>query len=211
MRGDAAWLGGFVATFVAAVALSTVVAVDDVLPGELRIVREVQTWDILGGAFAATVRFITTTQVVVVAGAIAAIVLWMLGDRRAAIVLAIAIVLLAIAQPLIKEIIDRPRPTEELVDVRGSITSPSFPSGHVMSPTAVYGVLATIAAAHRSWPSAVRAAAVAGFATLLAATSVVNVYLGVHWPTDIAGGWLWGAVVAFAAFGFARLTSRTLV
>jgi len=193
------------ATLAAAVALSITVALDDVLPGELRTIREAQTWGILGGWFADTIRFLTTTQVVVATGIAVAIALWLLDERRGAIALAIALVLLEIAQPLIKEIVDRPRPSEDLVDIRGSITSASFPAGHVMSPTVLYGLLATLAIARRMWPVALRAAIVAASALLLTASTFVNLYLGVHWPTDVLGGLLWGAVVIFAAFAIARL------
>jgi len=139
------------ATLAAAAALSITVALDDVLPGELRTIREAQTWGILGGWFADTIRFLTTTQVVVATGIAVAIALWLLDERRGAIALAIALVLLEIAQPLIKEIVDRPRPSEDLVDIRGSITSASFPAGHVMSPTVLYGLLATLAIARLNY------------------------------------------------------------
>jgi undecaprenyl-diphosphatase len=193
------------ATLIAAAALSIAVALDDVLPGELRLLRELQTWDILGGSFADAVRFITTTQVVLITGIVVAIALWLLDERRGAITLGVAIVLLEIAQPLIKEVVDRPRPTDDLVDIRGSITSASFPAGHVMSPTVLYGLLATLAVTRTAWQPALRVATVVVATTLLAATGMVNVYLGVHWPADILGGWLWGAVVIFAAFGVVRV------
>lgn len=193
-----------VATLIAAVTLSIAVALDDVLPGEARVLREIQSWDWLGGAFADTVRFVTTTQVVVISGIAVAVALWLLGERRAAVTLAIALALLEIAQPSIKEIVDRPRPSAGLVEIRGSITSPSFPSGHVMSPTVLYGVLATLAMKRGAWSSALRATIVVFSALLLLATALVNLYLGVHWPTDVIGGWLWGAVVGCAAFAIAR-------
>jgi undecaprenyl-diphosphatase len=201
---DARFTAVAMATLAAAVALSIAVALDDVLPGELRLLREVQAWDVLGGDFADTVRFLTTTQVVVVTGIVAAITLWLFDERRAAVTLAIALVLLEIAQPLIKELIDRPRPTGDIVDIRASITSPSFPAGHVMSPTVLYGFLAAIAIARPAWLVALRIAIVTFAACLLVASGLVNLYLGVHWPTDILGGWLWGAVVVFVALAVAR-------
>jgi undecaprenyl-diphosphatase len=196
----AAWL----LLLACAIALSVAVVLDDVLPGELRVLKEVQNWDWLGGTFADAIRFITGTEVVVATGAIIAVVLWVRGERRAALTVAIALVLVEIAQPLIKEIVDRPRPSDDEVDIRGSITSPSFPAGHVMSPTVLYGALIALVAMRPAWPSALRVATVAACVFIVVATGFVNLYLGVHWPSDVLGGWLWGAVVIVAAFALAR-------
>lgn len=203
---DARWpVAVWLALLLVAVALSFAVAVDDVLPGELRVVREAQEWRWLGGAFADVVRFLTTTQVVAVAGVSAAVALWLRGDREGALAIAIAVILLLIAQPSVKDLVDRPRPPEDLVDIRGSITSPSFPAGHIMSPTAVYGALAALSLTRPQWPSVLRVALPAATAMLLAASGLVNLYLGVHWPTDVLGGYVWGAVIAGAALGSAAL------
>jgi undecaprenyl-diphosphatase len=200
MLGDRRLFDAWVLMLLAALALSALVAVDEVLPGEPRILREMQTWDWLGGSFADAVRFVTGTQVVLITGVVVAASLFALGERRAAVALVVALLLLAIVQPAIKEIIDRPRPTDDLVDIRASITSPSFPSGHVMSPTVLYGFLMALALARPAWPSQFRATVVAASFVLLVSTGAVSLYLGVHWPTDIVGGWLWGVVVAGGVF-----------
>ena len=193
----------------AAIALTIVVASDDVLGGELRVLRELQTWSFLGGWLADAVRFVTTTGVVTVCGAIAAVMLWMIGERRAAIGLAAAILVLQILQPSIKELVDQPRPSEQLgIEIRASITSPSFPSGHVMSPTVVYGFLAGLALLRPAWPRVVRVAIIAMSVGLLLLTGLVNLYLGVHWPTDVLGGWLWGGAIVLAALLTERTESR---
>jgi undecaprenyl-diphosphatase len=202
-------LSAWAIALVAALALSALVAVDDVLPGEVRLLREIQTWDWFGGAFADVVRFVTGTQVVLITGAVVAATLFLLGERRAAIALVLALIVLSILQPAIKEIVDRPRPTDDLVDIRGGITSPSFPSGHVMSPTVLYGVIIAFASVRLRWRAIARAGVVGACTTLLVVTGAVNLYLGVHWPTDVIGGWLWGAVVAsFALIVVGRINDR---
>lgn len=189
-------VSALVAMMAGAIALSVAVAVDDVLGGELRVLRELQTWSFLGGWFADAVRFVTTTQVVTVCGAVAVVALWLVGERRAAVALGVAVIVLQVLQPSIKEIVDRPRPADDVVDIRGSITSPSFPAGHVMSPTALYGFLAGLALLRPAWPPALRAAILLLTVALLVVSGLVNLYLGVHWPTDVLGGWLWGGAVA---------------
>jgi membrane-associated phospholipid phosphatase len=49
---------------------------------------------------------------------------------------------------------------------------------------------------------------IASMAAVLLLTGIVNVYLGVHWPTDIAGGHLWGLVLLLPGLGTAQISGR---
>jgi undecaprenyl-diphosphatase len=107
---------------------------------------------------------------------------------------------LPLLQAGIKDLIDRPRPTEDVADLRAGYTSESFPSGHVMSPTLLYGYALWLAATDRL-PAIVRALRwplVAWSVAVLALTGFVNVWLGVHWPSDVIGAYAWGGVLAAA-------------
>ena len=77
----------------------------------------------------------------------------------------------------------------------------SFPSGHAMGSTVVFGALSYLAfrtATQWRW----KAAAVALGATIVLAVSLSRVYLGVHWISDvvagIAAGTLWVVVSTMA-------------
>jgi len=87
----------------------------------------------------------------------------------------------------------RPRPTivAHLVDV----SSASFPSGHAMNSAIVYLTLGLLCARAVSDFRA-KAYVVAVAITLTLIVGVTRVYLGVHWPTDVLGGWAAGAAWA---------------
>lgn len=76
-----------------------------------------------------------------------------------------------------------------------------FPSGHAAAAAAVCGVAAWLCSARmRSWWERIALWAVA--AIVVALVGISRVYLGVHWTSDVLGGWafgiLWMAVVVSA-------------
>ena len=100
---------------------------------------------------------------------------------------------------LMKALIGRPRPElmRHLVDVR----SASFPSGHASTAAFVYLTFAAFLVRSLGAP-ALRAYVVAAALVLTALAGVSRVYLGVHYPSDVLGGWLlgWGwAMVCWLA------------
>jgi undecaprenyl-diphosphatase len=93
---------------------------------------------------------------------------------------------------VLKEVVDRPRPVGGLVETTGS----SYPSGHAAHSVFYLWLAVTIVLRLR--PGMARGAAVvaAGFA-LTALIGLSRVYLGVHYLSDVSGGWALGAL-AFA-------------
>ena len=89
----------------------------------------------------------------------------------------------------------------------------SFPSGHAMESLAAYGMLAFLLIGQRRAP--VHRRALTGAAILLiGAIGVSRVYLGVHYLSDVVGGWLAGGawlLVCITAYRFiqARLHPAT--
>ena len=108
------------------------------------------------------------------------------------VVLVVAMIILHIAVPVLKEALDRPRPPDGLVDADGD----AFPSGH-----AAYSVIYTwlaLTIAVRVRPGLTHASALVLIGVLLtAAIGLSRVYLGVHYLSDVSGGWALG-VCAFA-------------
>ncbi|GAA1360640.1 phosphatase PAP2 family protein [Catellatospora chokoriensis] len=122
--------------------------------------------------------------------------------RRSATPAALGLVVLGGIQllvNLIKIMAGRPRPDTALWLV--DVTGPSFPSGHAGSSTATLGLLAWLACTITS-DRRIRSAAWTTAAAMAVAIGLTRVYLGVHYPSDVLGGWLigglWLTVVALA-------------
>ena len=100
-----------------------------------------------------------------------------------------------------KHLIGRPRPSgsDHLVRASGA----AFPSGHAAQSVACYAALAVVVVfATRS--NTTRVLACSGAAIIALAVGASRVYLGVHWPSDVASGWLLAAGWLLALVGIRR-------
>jgi undecaprenyl-diphosphatase len=92
---------------------------------------------------------------------------------------------------LVKVTVGRPRPPLGLRAVAAG--GLAFPSGHATQSIAVYGTLAVLASiAAVRWRVKVTLIAVLGLVVL--AVGFSRAYLGVHWVTDVLGGWSLGGL-----------------
>jgi undecaprenyl-diphosphatase len=90
----------------------------------------------------------------------------------------------------------RTRPTSEAVKVLQELTTPSFPSGHVVHYVVFFGfLLATMFYVPRI-PKEVRIVIGAFCGFLILAVGFSRIYLGAHWATDVIGGYLVGIFTA---------------
>jgi membrane-associated phospholipid phosphatase len=193
LTGDATLLAVGLAVAVVIGLTIAVVIHPDPLPGEVPVVRR---WQMLAEpvpTLADWVRLTTSTQATLVVMALPAWWAITRNGRSGALAVAIVLVTMLVAQPVLKEVIDRPRPTETQVDVRAPYTSKSFPSGHSMSTTAAWGT-AAIVAARRG-----RLLLAGVFCVPIALTAAASQVQGVHWPSDALAGTLIGGVTAVIA------------
>ena len=186
------------AALLAGVVLAFLAAGHGPLPGDLSAMSTVQSWPFPGETFSDALRILSGTELVVAVGIVLALAAWLAGRRRPAIAFATGLALVVLLQFLLKELVDRPRPPPELVDLRAGFTSLSFPSGHTMSATYLYGFLAAAALAS-PLRGGVRATVAIVVVLFLVLGGLANVFLGVHWPSDVIGGYLWALAVLIPA------------
>lgn len=104
-------------------------------------------------------------------------------SRPAALLwLIVASCTIMLINPLVKALFLAPRPT--VIEHLAVATGHSFPSGHAAGAMALCGALALL-----SRSPALQLIC----AGLIVATGLSRVWLGVHWPSDVIGGWAEGA------------------
>lgn len=109
------------------------------------------------------------------------------------------LVLSALSNMALKRVFDRARPTEEHMVV---VKTLSYPSGHAMSAMAFYGFLIYLL-----WKikmnKGLRIFLSFFFAILILLVGISRIYLGVHFPSDVAAGFIAGLIwVAFCIILF---------
>jgi membrane-associated phospholipid phosphatase len=105
----------------------------------------------------------------------------------------IASLLAVMGSTSLKLYFERVRP--ELVPHLDVATDMSYPSGHATSAAVVYLLFALLA------PRTYRIQWMGAGIVIMILTGVSRIALGVHWSSDIMGGWLLGAACAFLIAG----------
>jgi undecaprenyl-diphosphatase len=132
----------------------------------------------------------------VLAGVTAVWLWWRRGARWTAVWLVATCALATVVQQSLKAAVGRERP--HWPDPVDSAHYAAFPSGHAMTATVVLGVLLWLLHRHGAG-RAVRHTAAAVAAVSVAGVGLTRIWLGVHWATDVIGGWLLGATLVALA------------
>jgi len=101
--------------------------------------------------------------------------------------------LATVSNMMLKRAIDRARPgIEHLV----SVETLSYPSGHAMSAMAFYGFLIYLFYKFKMNPF-LKTTVIMLLSVLILSIGISRIYLGVHYPSDIVGGFIAGLIWVF--------------
>lgn len=114
----------------------------------------------------------------------------------------LVLILASLSNIVLKRVINRSRPAlEHLV----TVNTLSYPSGHAMSAMAFYGFLIFLSLRYKMsrW---MRYGLVTLLTVIIFSVGISRIYLGVHYPSDVAGGFIGGLIwVAFCAVLFSLI------
>jgi undecaprenyl-diphosphatase len=139
---------------------------------------------------------------VIVIGLIACAFLWAIRERVGVLLLVIAVAGGDLFNRLLKEVFGRPRPELFVLETPyARPVSASFPSGHATASMVLYLVLAYLLV-RLGGKGVFRWVVIAVSGVLIVLIGVSRMYLGVHYPSDVLAGYVFGFVwAAFCAFG----------
>lgn len=127
------------------------------------------------------------------------VALWLMWRRQAwwtALWLGITCLLGTLLQQGLKAAVDRPRPVWP--DPVDSARYAAYPSGHAMTATVVCGLLLWLLHHYGADRRVFRTVlAVSVFSVV--GVGLTRIWLGVHWASDVVGGWLLGMLVVAVA------------
>ncbi len=119
------------------------------------------------------------------------IALWRWWGLGSALAMGLTTLASAFASEVLKFYFGRLRP--DLVPQLDSIHNAAYPSGHANNAAVVYILFIMLVpqARHPGWQMAA--------AAMIIITGLSRIMLGVHWPTDVIGGWILGTSFALGA------------
>ncbi|KRE24129.1 hypothetical protein ASE66_02380 [Bosea sp. Root483D1] len=141
-----------------------------------------------------------------IATVIAAMTLRLCGHRPLAIGLLANVLLATVASTLLKLAFGRERP--DIVEHAALTFTASFPSGHAFLAAVVLLSIASLVGIASRRADIARLCLWTAWA-LMIAIGLSRIYLGVHWPSDVLGGWCLGvAWSSLATFLIGRIAAR---
>jgi len=126
---------------------------------------------------------------------LATVLLWIVDLRLEAIMVVVLSATSGLLNGLIKLIVARPRPSASLVEILQHASGMSFPSGHVMSYIAFWGLLFSLGIILFKGNYWWRTTLLIISALFVVLVGPSRVYLGDHWASDVLGAYLIGGVL----------------
>jgi membrane-associated phospholipid phosphatase len=98
---------------------------------------------------------------------------------------------------IIKALVNRPRPSKDVVRVVLETTQQSFPSGHVLFYVLFFGFMILLMLQLEGIPKALKYLVIIISFFLIITIPISRIYLGAHWFTDVLGGFLSGLICLY--------------
>ncbi len=177
------------------------------LPFDVPVERFIQSinWGPLVQAFTALDWIEGTRQQILAVAGIAVIA----AVRWRAVPMVVLAALSGAVYTLTAMVIQRPRPSEELVHVIRHTGSTSYPSGHVAF-FSWFLVMLVVCLAIGRLPRAIVAVLWVLAALVLLTVCIGRIYLGEHWPSDVVGGLALGLGFTSIALSIRLLSNPVL-
>lgn len=192
-----------VVVFLLAMVFSAMAAGPNTLAGDLGLARAIQRLDsaffdlvAYAGNFVGEGRIVFTAAIALVAYSVF-LRLWR------DVVFLILLVVLRLASLVLKGIVESPRPTAEELRLAEAYEEFGYPSGHSTSAAVLAGALIVLLLRRVHDPAWRRVGLVACL-LIPVVTGFARVYVGAHWPSDVLGGFLWGALIVLLAAELSR-------
>ncbi|GAA0840997.1 phospholipid phosphatase [Paenibacillus glucanolyticus] len=196
MSGQMNWASGrqrwifFISliSFVGFIIMAALVKFQLLAPLDLAIITSIQNLEhpfitdiAIGLSFIGSIGPVTVLCLIVIA-----VLYWVLRRRTEILLLIVVVFGSSILNLLLKLIFQRVRPDiHRLVEITGY----SFPSGHSMGAFSFYSVLAYLLWRHIDSRTG-RGVLIAFAIIMILSIGLSRIYLGVHYPSDILGGYL---------------------
>ncbi len=179
------------AVLAAAAALCSMAAVIESFPGENAAITGFQ--ELRSGPLdrAALIASASSHYIVSLAAVAAVISLFVLARRRTDALITFMVLIVEGLGLAVKVLVGRERPMHSILE--NTPDNPSFPSGHALHAMVFFGLLLVLAPTFIGSPrKALFIRAV--LSLLILACGASRVYLGVHWPADVFGGFVLGGL-----------------
>jgi membrane-associated phospholipid phosphatase len=180
---------------------------NDKFPGDVWLAQRIQDTDIPG--FGRTLDWAEDSAdlpaVVIICTVMVALSL-LVRDLTFAVILPLIVSARVLITWALKNLIERPRPSAEFLEFESQPSTFAFPSGHATAAFVLYGLIYYFAAVHvrEQW---IRLPVQAGCVAIIVLTGLERVYVGHHWPSDIIGGYLLGALIVVAYIALHKLAT----
>ena len=114
-----------------------------------------------------------------------------------------------IVSSLVKMLVNRPRPSADIVRVIEETRQQSFPSGHTQFYVVFFGFLVVLMYTLKDLPGWLRLCVALFCLLLIFIVPFSRVYLGAHWFTDVVGGFMLGLIcLSVLSYFYLRKTGQ---